>query len=284
MAIVSGQSINEWASLKPSTFALWCKMCDVQQDGLDDCYLELEKAQEIGIHRSAYFYAFNELEEKKWIEFSRKSDGKKWWKLVKGFAQKSANVDFHTEAPAEQSANVDLSPEIESINVDLSANVDFSDSQKSANVDSHIKEELALEEPQETNVSFGSTTAAPAKKIKPVKTRIPEDFELTDEMIDWAKETYPQLRLIEAHENFLEHWTNRTDAKSERVDWMRTWKKGMRLALKWQLEDDAKEKNGSNKNRGFSTKSDQWQQTIDEYGELYNRLNAADGRTTDHAN
>lgn len=272
MAIVPGQSIDEWATLKPSSFALWCKLCDVKDSAYDDCYLELEKAAKSGIGRSAYFHAFNELVEKKWIEFSRLSDGKKWYRLVKGFSIQSANVDSEKETPTEQSANVDFDCEILPESPQTRTESTNTDSPQSANVDSSYPYITPLEEPQETSVSFGEAEEPPAKKSKKVKPeifRLPEDYPLTDEMIDWAKKELPKLRLIEAHESFVEHWANRTDAKSERANWDLTWKKGMRLAYKWQVADDAKEKNGSNKTGRFSTKSDQWNETVDEYEQLY---------------
>ena len=83
------------------------------------------------------------------------------------------------------------------------------------------------------------------KKTKsPVAVRIPDDFPLTTEMRMWAAATLPDLRLEAAHDRFVEYWTNNTTAKAEKVNWMLTWQNGMKLALKWQIENDSKKSVG----------------------------------------
>lgn len=71
-------------------------------------------------------------------------------------------------------------------------------------------------------------------------TRIPDPFPLTEEMIDWANANTPGLRLIEAHDRFVEYWTNNTTARAVKVNWQLTWRTGMKLALKWQDENRSK--------------------------------------------
>lgn len=86
---------------------------------------------------------------------------------------------------------------------------------------------------------------APAKKkpkrktpAKSKGTRIPDPFDLTDEMIDWATNAVPTLRLAEAHADFIEYWTNDQSRRAVAVNWKLRWQKGMRLLLKWQIRDD----------------------------------------------
>lgn len=284
MADVPGESIKDWGKVKPSSFAVWCLLCEVKKTDLSDVYLELETAQENGIGKSAYYFAFKELENKKWIEFSRHSDGKKWWKLVKGFernsanvekhdsedsihVENSANVEFYAETPVENSANVekvginlpDISANVEfseeklgnfSANVENSANVEKTGGKNSANVELHIRNKKHFK-PQETIVSFGGEEVPPLekpnkpKRSKPQPFRLPPDYPLTDEMIDWAKKELPGLNVAIAHENFVEHWSNRTDAKAYRLNWDLTWKKGMRMAFNWQQQNENGVKNGS---------------------------------------
>lgn len=93
---------------------------------------------------------------------------------------------------------------------------------------------------QSTDKARATRPKRPAKK-KSIASRIPDPFELTDEMIDWAKSELPALRLATAHENFVEYWTNCTTKRAEAIDWNRRWKKGMRLLLKWQIRDDRNE-------------------------------------------
>lgn len=63
-----------------------------------------------------------------------------------------------------------------------------------------------------------------AAKKDPAETRIPDDFPLTDNMRDWAREKVPRLDLDWAHEEFCTYWRS---VKTKRVDWEQTWQNGM---------------------------------------------------------
>lgn len=82
------------------------------------------------------------------------------------------------------------------------------------------------------------------KKKRPVITRIPDPFPLTAEMRKWAVKECPGLLADSAHDRFVEYWTNNTTAKAEKVNWAMTWRNGMKLALKWQKENQAKSQLG----------------------------------------
>lgn len=75
--------------------------------------------------------------------------------------------------------------------------------------------------------------------IFPKPVRIPEPFELSDDMVSWLEINTPGLRVAEAIEDFVEHWTNRRDKKALATNWRLRWQKGMRLKLAWQRRDDA---------------------------------------------
>jgi hypothetical protein len=92
-------------------------------------------------------------------------------------------------------------------------------------------------------------------RTKVATSRIPDPFPLTEQMIEWATTNLPTLRLNEAHENFIEYWTNLPTAKAEKVDWMLTWKKGMKLALRWQEEADRNGKHRQSNSDGASQDS-----------------------------
>jgi hypothetical protein len=109
-------------------------------------------------------------------------------------------------------------------------NADVTLQSKSKELEKEIKEEKKEE----------AKPSAPPPSNKVSGSRIPEPFPLTDEMQEWARTTYPALRLERAHENFIEHYTNDTTKKALKVDWLKTWKKGMGLAMDWQNEDAAK--------------------------------------------
>jgi hypothetical protein len=93
------------------------------------------------------------------------------------------------------------------------------------------------------NKSLNNEIEKPQKgKVRKPKSgsRLPDPFPLTDEMIRWAEENAPGLRVVKAHANFIEYYTNLTTKKAFKLDWMLTWQRGMKLALEWQIADDAK--------------------------------------------
>ncbi len=123
MAIVSKESIFASGTVKPSTFVVWCLLCQVKDSRQKDVYLSIDMANLAGIKKSAYYSAFAELEREGWITLSGSKNGQKRWILVKGF---SANVENN-------SANVEFQAKNNSANVDSdSANVE----NNSANVES----------------------------------------------------------------------------------------------------------------------------------------------------
>lgn len=76
------------------------------------------------------------------------------------------------------------------------------------------------------------------QKQRAAVTRIPDPFPLTEPMREWATVNCPGLSVETAHENFVEYYTNLTTAKARKLDWLATWRKGMKLALKWQKENE----------------------------------------------
>lgn len=84
--------------------------------------------------------------------------------------------------------------------------------------------------------------SAKTKKPAAEKTRIPDPFELTDEMISWFRSNVDRLRLgpIGAHQEFVNYWTDAEGKKALKSNWRRTWEVGMRKLLTWQDRDDAK--------------------------------------------
>jgi hypothetical protein len=115
------------------------------------------------------------------------------------------------------------------------------------NGNSHIKDI------EQTNNREGTERARRGKskkaaKHKPNETRIPPDWKLTPELKTWYLENVPKLRMTPetAADEFVDYWTNRTDAKSWAVDWDRKFKTGMRRLLEFQEQRDAaaRAKNG----------------------------------------
>lgn len=59
------------------------------------------------------------------------------------------------------------------------------------------------------------------------KTLIPEDFEITDSMRQWARMKVPGLDIDAQHEMFCDYW--RAHGK-KMLDWQATWRNWMRRA------------------------------------------------------
>jgi len=135
MADVPKEAIKDWHTVKPSSYAAFCVMCEVKDSREADVYLDRDKAAEYGIGKSAYYESFDDLEKENWIEFSRKYEGKKRWKLLKGFVQNPANVEKHNSANTENSTNAEKISVNYSVNAENSANTE---TQNSANVESPL--------------------------------------------------------------------------------------------------------------------------------------------------
>jgi hypothetical protein len=58
-------------------------------------------------------------------------------------------------------------------------------------------------------------------------TRLPENFEVTEEMKDWAKEKHPTIDLETATANFRDYWTSKPTAATK-LDWVATWRTWIR--------------------------------------------------------
>lgn len=67
-------------------------------------------------------------------------------------------------------------------------------------------------------------TTAPRKR----GARIPDPFEITDELRDWATQHVPGLNLDEATEEFVDYWRGIPGTKGVKLDWPATWRNRMR--------------------------------------------------------
>lgn len=153
MADIPQEAVMNWHTLKPSSFAAFCLMCKVKDSRQPDVYLDLAKAETAGIHKSAYYFALTELQKENWIEFSRTLDGKKRWKLLKGFVAESAKADVEPET---NSANAENTAEQDSANAENSANVEFEAEKLSANVENSANAE---NEPPEIPQTWNENSA-----------------------------------------------------------------------------------------------------------------------------
>jgi hypothetical protein len=75
--------------------------------------------------------------------------------------------------------------------------------------------------------STGPPKSDPKPAPKAKGTRLPADFELTDEMIAWARENTPLCNRTD-HDAFVDYWRAKTGANATKHDWLATWRNWMR--------------------------------------------------------
>jgi hypothetical protein len=63
-------------------------------------------------------------------------------------------------------------------------------------------------------------------------TRIPDDFEVTPEMVEWARVKVPRLiaagRGKDETEQFIDHWHQSSSPTARKCDWVAAWRTWMR--------------------------------------------------------
>lgn len=81
----------------------------------------------------------------------------------------------------------------------------------------------------------GSTNVEPtsrrprsqAKRGTTRGTRLPTDFAVTAEMVDWARERVPHVDGRLETEKFINHWRSKTGRDATKLDWAATWRNWM---------------------------------------------------------
>lgn len=72
--------------------------------------------------------------------------------------------------------------------------------------------------------------------------RIPEPFEITAEMSEWAKSHTPHVDITSATEEFVDYWRGASGQVAVKLDWVGTWRNRLR-----ELEKRAGRPNGKSK-------------------------------------
>jgi hypothetical protein len=110
------------------------------------------------------------------------------------------------------------------------------------------------------HISSSSSSSSPEKKEekdkpiglskKKIGTRIPDNFELTDEMIDYAKAKAPNVSVSIETEKFKNFWKAKSGAGGVKLDWAATWRNWMLSA-----QERYEERNGKNDTNRSSTQA-----------------------------
>lgn len=157
---------------------------------------------ELGISRAAFYRLKSELVEKGWVEAQRN-----FIKPLFGFDREEVSK---------------LRPE------SLKTETDYI-------LHNQTSLPATLTSEEATQVSPSPPEENDLKKTAKRGTRIPEDFALTAEMIDYARQKRPTIDFELETEKFINFFTAKTGRDATKLDWKRTW-------MNWIL--NAREQNG----------------------------------------
>lgn len=73
---------------------------------------------------------------------------------------------------------------------------------------------------------IGEEKASPSKPRKRGK-RIPDDFRVTPDMVDWARERCPHVDGRVETEKFINYWRAKSGRDATKLDWVATWRNWM---------------------------------------------------------
>lgn len=152
------------------------------------------------------------------------------WQMVDGRHRRGPNQYFLGRYPrsahttgfqaAEVQAAGDQAPEVQQAEVQGAGNRGgFKKNNGKKNNSKKTKEE-----------PVGAASASP----NPRGHRLPEDFQVTAEMVTWCRSNYPNLDGKTETEKFRDYWHAKAGAAARKVDWVRTWKNWIRTAAERQ--------------------------------------------------
>lgn len=91
---------------------------------------------------------------------------------------------------------------------------------------------LLLLQEEDKSSSLGAPDKSDAKR----GTRIPDDFEVTEKMQQWARENVPSVDTRFETQRFINHWTAASGSKAVKRDWVATWRNWMLNEKKYAAE------------------------------------------------
>lgn len=70
-------------------------------------------------------------------------------------------------------------------------------------------------------------------------SRVPEDFEITNDLREWAAAETPDVDIDAKTLEWIDYWKSIAGAKGVKLDWVATWRNGMRKQQSWVERDRA---------------------------------------------
>ncbi len=92
------------------------------------------------------------------------------------------------------------------------------------------KKRVEKDEGSTPQVDAPRTAPAPKHSTTQRASRIPEDFEVTAEMLEWAASEVPGLDVRWHTEEFRDYWRGVPGQRGVKLDWVGTWRNAMRKA------------------------------------------------------
>ena len=82
---------------------------------------------------------------------------------------------------------------------------------------------------EQGNRGTGEQTQKTSSSVRPRKrgARLPDDFAVTPEMVEWARERVPNVDGRLETEKFVNHWRSKTGKDATKLDWAATWRNWM---------------------------------------------------------
>jgi hypothetical protein len=90
-----------------------------------------------------------------------------------------------------------------------------------------LVEQNSTEPLASTEYRVQSTTTSKEVVSKARATRLPEPFEVTDAMREWAAEKHSNVDLVTATDNFVDYWRSKPTGATK-LDWVATWRTWIR--------------------------------------------------------
>ena len=233
MAFIPDEAVDAMHQISKSAFLVYVYLCRRRNHRTGVCFPSLRTiAEECGIEYSYASLMRAELIKKGWLDIN--DDGELI--PVKGFASKSLeNPDTILENPKHE----------------------FGKSQTP-----YICINQQIEPANLTNKRGRSKSASKG-------TRIPNDFAVTEDMLEWAESRNIGLDIEIETEKFRNHFLAASGAKGVKLDWVATWRN-------WMLNAKSYAERGKTNyatNQGSVTKN---RTRLAEYEELFEKYSTGD--------
>lgn len=103
--------------------------------------------------------------------------------------------------------------------------------------------------PENDHSDEGGKASQPKKTASQRGTRIPEDFTVTEDMVEWARLKTPNAGLKDT-EAFVDYYRAAPGQKGVKLDWVATWRNWMRKAQ--QDYDGQRRRSGYHNGSGYT--------------------------------